>query len=300
MAPRAIWTGSISFGLVNVPVRMYAAVEEHTLHFHLVHEKDGSRIGYEKVCKAEAKPVPDEEIVRAFELRKGELVTMTDEDFEAAKAESGRRTIEIKDFVPYEEIDPVYFRHTYALGAESGSERIYLLLSQAMEDSGLAAIAQFVMRDREHLACLRVREGVITLEQMYFADEIRPLDELRPPKAKVAKRELDMAARLVEAYAGHFEPEKYEDAYRDALRAIIRKKRKGEEIVIEEPEREEEPADLFAALQASIKAMGKNGGDGLSELSREELYERAKKADVPGRSQMSKNELAEALAGGRH
>src|SRR5439155_3456606 len=244
--------------------------------------------------------VPDEAIVRAFEQKKGELVTMTDEDFEAAKAESGRRTIEIKDFVPYEEIDPVYFRHTYALGAEAGSEKIYGLLRQAMEDSGLAAIAQFVMRDREHLACLRVREGVITLEQMYFADEIRALDELRPPKAKVAKRELDMAARLVEAYAGHFEPEKYEDTYRDALRAIIRKKRKGEEIVIEEPEREEEPADLFAALQASIKAMRKNGGDGLSELSREELYERAKKADVPGRSQMSKNELAEALAGGRH
>ena len=145
--------------------------------------------------------MPDEQIVRAFELRKGELVTMTDEDFEAAKAESGRRTIEIKDFVPYEEIDPVYFRHTYALGAEAGSEKIYGLLRQAMEDSGLAAIAQFVMRDREHLACLRVREGVITLEQMYFADEIRALDELRPPKAKVAKRELDMAARLVEAYA---------------------------------------------------------------------------------------------------
>src|SRR5439155_2227517 len=157
--------------------------------------------------------VPDEAIVRAFEQKKGELVTMTDEDFEAAKAESGRRTIEIKDFVPYEEVDPVYFRHTYALGPESGSEKVYALLRQAMEDSGLAAIAKFVMRDRQNLACLRVREGVITLEQMYFADEIRAIGELRPPKRKLDKKELDMASQLVEAYSGHFEPKKYEDTY---------------------------------------------------------------------------------------
>jgi DNA end-binding protein Ku len=294
MPPRAIWTGSISFGLVNVPVRMYAAVEEHTLHFHFIHEKDGSRIGYEKVCKAEAKPVPDDEIVRAFEYRKGELVTLTDEDFEAAKVDGGRRTIEIKDFVPYEEIDPVFFRHTYALGPESGSEKIYALLRETMEQSGLAAIAKFVMRDRQNLACLRVREGVITLEQMYFADEIRSLDEIKPPRAKSDKKELDMAAQLVKAYSGHFEAQKYKDTYRDALRKIIQKKRKGEEIVFEEPEREEEPADLFAALQASIKAMSGNGG--LDDLSRDELYRKATKANVPGRSQMSKKELVEALA----
>jgi DNA end-binding protein Ku len=299
MPPRAIWTGSIRFGLVNVPVRMYAAVAEHTLHFHFVHEKDGSRIGYEKVCKKEGKPVPDEEIVRAFEYRKGELVTLRDGDFEAAKAEGGR-TIEIKDFVPYEAIDPIYFRHTYALGPESGSEKIYALLRRAMEDSGLAAIAKFVMRDRQHLACLRVRDGVITLEQMYFADEIRDLAEIGPPEAKVERKELEMAAQLVEAYSGHFEPEKYKDTYRDALCEIIERKRKGEEIVVEEPEKEEEPADLFAALQASIEALGRNGdGDGLSDLSREELYERAKKADIPGRSQMSKEELVEALSSGR-
>ena len=296
MAPRAIWTGTISFGLVSVPVRMYAAGSEHTLHFHFVHRKDGSRIGYEKVCKAEAKPVPDEEISRAFEYKKGELVYMEPEDFEAAKAEGGR-TIEIKDFVPYEEIDPVFFRHTYVLGPESGSERVYVLLRRAMEDSQLAAIAKFVMRDRQNLACLRVRDGLITLEQMYFADEIRPLDELKPSGAKADKKELDMAAQLVQAYSGHFEPDKYKDTYRDALCEIIEAKRKGEEVVLEEPEPEEEPADLFAALQASIKAArGQGGGDGLAELSREELYERAKKADVSGRSQMSKEELVEALS----
>jgi DNA end-binding protein Ku len=299
MAPRAIWSGSISFGLVSVPVRMYAAVAEHTLHFHFVHEKDGSRIGYEKVCKAEAKPVPDDEIVRAFEYRKGELVYMQPEDFEAAKAEGGH-TIEIKDFVPHEQIDPIFFRHTYVLGPDSGGEKVYALLRRAMEDSGLAAIAKFVMRDRQNLACLRVRDGLITLEQMYFADEIRDLEEVRPPDAKIEKRELDMAAQLVDAFAGDFEPARYRDTYRDALCEIIEAKRKGEEVVLEEPEREEEPADLFAALQASIKAARGNGkADGLSELSREELYERAKKADIPGRSQMSKEELVEALSGGR-
>ena len=299
MPPRAIWSGSISFGLVSVPVRMYAAVSEHTLHFHFVHEKDGSRIGYEKVCKAEAKPVPDDEIVRAFEYRKGELVTMQPEDFEAAKAEGGH-TIEIKDFVPYEQIDPIFFRHTYVLGPDSGGEKVYALLRRAMEESGLAAVAKFVMRDRQNLACLRVRDGLITLEQMYFADEIRDLEEVRPPDAKIEKRELDMAAQLVDAFAGDFEPARYRDTYRDALCEIIEAKRKGEEVVLEEPEREEEPADLFAALQASIKAARGNGkADGLSELSREELYERAKKADIPGRSQMSKEELVEALSGGR-
>jgi DNA end-binding protein Ku len=299
MPPRALWSGSISFGLVSVPVRMYAAVSEHTLHFHFVHEKDGSRIGYEKVCKAEAKPVPDDEIVRAFEYRKGELVYMEPEDFEAAKAEGGH-TIEIKDFVPYDQIDPVFFRHTYVLGPDSGGEKVYALLRRAMEDSGLAAIAKFVMRDRQNLACLRVRDGLITLEQMYFADEIRELDDLKPPDAKVDKRERDMAAQLIDAFTGDFEPERYRDTYRDALCEIIEAKRKGKEVVIEEPEREEEPEDLFAALQASIRAAKGDGrGDGLAELSREELYARAKKADIPGRSQMSKEELVEALSRGR-
>jgi DNA end-binding protein Ku len=299
MPPRALWSGSISFGLVSVPVRMYAAVSEHTLHFHFVHEKDGSRIGYEKVCKAEAKPVPDDEIVRAFEYRKGELVYMEPEDFEAAKAEGGH-TIEIKDFVPYDQIDPVFFRHTYVLGPDSGGEKVYALLRRAMEDSGLAAIAKFVMRDRQNLACLRVRDGLITLEQMYFADEIRELDDLKPPDAKVDKRERDIAAQLIDAFTGDFEPERYRDTYRDALCEIIEAKRKGKEVVIEEPEREEEPEDLFAALQASIRAAKGDGrGDGLAELSREELYARAKKADIPGRSQMSKEELVEALSRGR-
>ena len=197
--PRAIWTGSIGFGLVNVPVRMYSAIEEQDLHFHYVHEPDGSRIAYQKVCRAEDRPVPDDEIVKAFELAKGEYVYMADEDFEAAQADGGR-TIDIRAFVPYEEIDPIFFEKTYTSARQEGGERVYALLVEAMENSGLAGIAKFVMRDRQHLGCLRVREGVITLERMHFADEIRATDEIAPEGTKVEKQELELAASLIERY----------------------------------------------------------------------------------------------------
>jgi DNA end-binding protein Ku len=302
MPPRALWSGTISFGLVNVPVRLYNAIQDHTLHFHFVHEKDNSRIGYEKVCKAEGKPVPDKEIVRAFEYEKDEFVYLSDEDFEAAKVD-GYRTIDIRDFVPYEQIDPVFFRHTYYVGPQEGAERVYSLLRRALEDSGLAGITKFVMRDRQNLGCLRVRDGVITLEQMYFADEVRAPEEIVPEQAELDKRELQMAAQLVDAFTGDFEPEKYRDTYRDTLCEIIEAKRKGKEVHVaaEEPE-EEQPTDLMAALRASVEAArnrrsrvasGANGD--LDELSKNELYELAKERDIPGRSQMSRDELVEAL-----
>lgn len=298
---RSLWTGSISFGLVNVPVRLYSAVAEHTLHFHLVHEPDRSRIGYEKICKEEGRPVPDDEIVRAFEYEPGEYVFMRDEDFDAAKIE-GSRTIDIRDFVPYEEIDPIFFRHTYYVGPQDGAERVYSLLRQAMERSALAAIAKFVMRDRQHLGCLRVRSGVITLEQMYFADEIRPLEEIAPDQVGVDERELDMAAQLIDTFTGRFEPEQYTDTYRDALCEIIEAKRAGEEVELAPPEEQPAAVDLMAALRESIGRVharrstpSRSSHDGLDDLSREELYERARAADVPGRSKMSREELVQAL-----
>jgi DNA end-binding protein Ku len=307
--PRAIWSGAISFGLVNVPVRMYSAIAEHKLHFHFVHERDESPIGYQKICKLEDKPVPDDEVVKAFEFERGEYVFMEDEDFEAARVE-GYKTIEITDFVPYDQIDPIYFARTYYLGPEKGAEKVYSLLMRAMEDSGLAGVAKFVMRDRQNLGVLRVREGVITLEQMYFADEIRDLDEVKPSKASVSKEELAMAEQLIDNFAGDFEPEKYKDTYRDALCKIIRAKRAGKE-VHRAPETEEAaPPDLLEALRASIEAAGNgrarrsrrrrtsgNGSSGdLSGLSKSELDERARRANIPGRSKMTKNELIEALS----
>jgi DNA end-binding protein Ku len=313
--PRAIWSGAISFGLVNVPVRMYSAIDEHDLHFHYLHVKDDSRIGYEKICKKEGKPVADDEIVKAFEYEKGEYVYMTDEDFEAAQVENFK-TIDIRDFAPYEEIDPIYFERTYYLGPAEGADKVYRLLAKAMEDSGLAAIAKYVFHDRQYLGCLRVLQGVITLVRMRFADEIRPVDEIAPSGGRVGKRELEMAAKLVDSFAGEFEPEKYRDTYRDTLCEIIEAKRKGKEVHVAEREEPEETPDILSALRASLeeakggrgragsrrrnggqRARGDRNGDGLAKLSRDELYERAKRADVPGRSEMTKEQLIDALQG---
>jgi DNA end-binding protein Ku len=307
--PRAIWTGSISFGLVNVPVRMYSAIAEHKLHFHFVHEPDRSAIGYQKVCKLEDKPVPDDEVVKAFEFEPDEYVLMEDEDFEAARAE-GYQTIEITEFVPDEQVDPIFFARTYYLGPGRGGEKVYSLLLRALEDSGLTGISKFVMRDRQYLGALRVREGVITLEQMYFADEIRPLDEIKPPNTNVSKEELAMAEQLIDNFAGDFKPEKYKDTYRDALCAIIRAKRAGKEVPRAPEAEEQAPPDLLEALRASIEAAGagrsrgsrrarrsRNGSRrGLAGLSKAELDDRARKAKIPGRSKMSKDQLIEALS----
>jgi DNA end-binding protein Ku len=305
--PRALWTGSISFGLVNVPVRLYSAISEHKLQFHFVHQKDDSPIGYQKICKKEDKPVPEKEIVKAFEYRKGKYVYMEDEDFEAARVE-GYKTIDITDFVPYEQIDPIYFAHTYYVGPQDGAEKVYSLLVKAMEDSELAGIAKFVMRDRQYLGALRVREGTITLEQLYFADEVRPVEEIKPKRARVEKRELEMAQQLIDSFSGDWKPEQYKDTYRDALCEVIEAKRKGKEVhVAAEPE-EERPTDLMTALRASVQASrgggrrpsraSSNGGsasEDLEELSKSELEKRAKKAEIEGRSKMSKEELIDAL-----
>jgi DNA end-binding protein Ku len=257
--PRAIWSGTISFGLVNVPVRMYSAIDEKDIHFHLIHEPDGGRIGYQKFCKQEEKLVPDDEIVKAFEVKKDKLVILADEDFEAVKTE-GVKTIEISDFVPYEEIDPIYFDRTYFLGPQDGSEKVYALLREAMEQTGLAAIGKYVMRDRQHLGCLRVRDGVISLEKMFFHDEIRPSDALAPGKRKVPKAELDLATALIKQFTGKFEPEKYEDTYRDALLAIIKAKQKGETITSAPVDEDDTPTDLLAALRASVDAAKQRKG----------------------------------------
>src|SRR3954463_10135146 len=156
MAPRALWTGNVTFGLVNVPVRIYSAVHEHKLQFHLVHEKDDSPIGYQKICKVEDKPVSNDEIVKAYEFKKGEFVQLTDEDFEAVQVE-GQHTIDLEDFVPYEQIDPVFFAHTYLVGPQEGGEAPVPLPGRGNEESELAGIGKFVMRNRQYLGCLHVR-----------------------------------------------------------------------------------------------------------------------------------------------
>ena len=251
--PRPIWSGTISFGLVSIPVRMYGAVSEHKLRFHLLHRKDDGQIGYEKVCKLEGKPVGDDQIVKAYELKKGEFVYVEDEDFQAAQAEGGH-AFEITDFVTVEEIDPIYFERSYYLAPQDGGEKVYTLLVRAMEDAGLAAVGTFVMRDREHLGCLRIRDGVITLERMYFADEIRPAEDLRPKRARVSKQELDLAASLVDRFRGTFDAKKYSDTYTDRLLDVIRRKQRGEEVHGAPEAEPEETPDLMEALRASLES----------------------------------------------
>jgi len=265
--PRAVWSGSISFGLVNAPVRMYSAISEKNLKFNLIHEKDGGRIGYQKICKLEDEPVPNEEIVKAYQVEDDEFVYVTDEDFEAAAPEA-YKTITIQDFVPAEQIDPIYFERTYYLGpAESAAEPVYALLVKAMEEAGLVAVATYVFHERENLGCLRVRDGVLTLEKMFFADEVRPAEGIAPEGVKVDKRQLEMAMQLIGQYQGDFDPDQYHDAYRERLMAVIEAKRSGEGV---KPAVEtEKPAapDLLAALQASLeevkatpKPKAKSGG----------------------------------------
>ena len=304
MAARAIWSGAITFGLVNVPIRMYGAIDEKDLRFNLLHVKDGSRIGYEKICKDEGVPVPDSEISTAYEVSKGEYVYLDDDDFARAAGPLGR-TIDLADFVPYSEIDPIYFERTYYLGPADGYEKVYVLLTTAMKNAGLAGIATYVMRKKQHLGCIRVRDDVLTLSKMFFADEIRPAEGI-PTAGDVAvgARELEMATELIERFTGPFEPEKYHDVYREALLGVIKAKQKGTAVAPESPAATVVP-DLMDALRASLDAHqgrpNRSKKHGVSDaelpsLSKAALAKRAKESGVTGYSQMTKAELVAALS----
>ena len=265
--PRAIWSGSISFGLVNAPVKMYSAIDEHDLELHLVHEKDGSPIGYEKVCKKEGKEVPAGEIVKAYEVSDGELVYLEEEDFEAAE-EEGYRTIQVLDFVQRDEIDPIVFQRSYYLGPADGADKVYLLLLRAMEESGLSAIVEYVFHQKQQLGCLRVRDALIVLEAMYFADEIRPVKGIAPKRSsKVDKTELEMAQTLIDRFTSDFDHGKYEDKYRQRLLKIVKQKHRGEEVHAPEREKQDAQPDLLEALRASVDA-AKSTKNGRSKTRR--------------------------------
>jgi DNA end-binding protein Ku len=300
--PRAIWSGSIAFGLVNAPVQMFAAIDEHDLELHLVHKKDGSRIGYQKVCKKEEKPVPNDEIAKAYDLN-GKLVLLEAEDFAAAESE-GFKTIEILSFVQHDEIDPIYLQRSYYLGPQEGSDKVYLLLVEAMEDAGLSAVVRYVFHDREYLGALRVREGVLVLSRMHFADEIRPADGIKPRQQKIDRQELDMALQLIRRIEGDFDPDAYEDTYRERLLKVIKAKQRGGETKLAPAEEPEETPDLMEALRASLEGAnrskpsssnGRNKNGELSDLTVEELNAQARKLGIEGRSKMSKRQLVSAI-----
>ncbi len=264
---RAIWSGTISFGLLNVPVRMYSAVARRNIALREIRESDSARIKHRRVAEGTDEEVPYENIVKAYELSPGQYVPLSKDEM-AALAPEKTRAIDVQDFVDIEEIDPMYFDSPYYLGPADGAEKAYSLLAAAMESSGKAAITRFVFRNKEHLAALRASDGVLTLTTMRFADEVMPaseLDDALPDKKpKVAKREREMAEQLIESLSTEFDPSSYRDEYREQLLALIEQKAEGKEIVApkaEEPKATKAP-DLMAALEESIAAAkGSNGGE---------------------------------------
>jgi DNA end-binding protein Ku len=262
---RAIWSGSISFGLLNVPVKLYSAVARRGISLREIRESDNARIRHRRVAEGTDEEVPYEKIVKAYEVTKDRYIPLSKEEMESLAPQKSR-AIEVQDFVDLEEIDPIYFDSPYYLGPAEGAERAYSLLAKAMEDSGKVAIARFVFRNKEHLAALRPGNGVLTLTTMRFADEVVPPEELEDAlpsqKPKIPKREVEMAEQLIESLTREFDPAAYRDEYREQLLAMIERKAAGEEIVAAPAEELEETKapDLMAALEQSIAAVKEKRG----------------------------------------
>jgi DNA end-binding protein Ku len=249
---RPIWSGTISFGLVSVAVRMFSATESKELKFHFLTKEDLQPIGYDKVRKDTGEHVDPDEIVRGFEIEKGRFVELTDEDLDRLDIEL-TRSIDICDFVDLEDIDPIYFRKAYYLLPQDGAEKPYRLLQKALADTGKVGIAKVVIRKKQHLACLRPYEDVILLETMYFADEVRKPESVNG-KGKLAPAEVQMAKSLVENLSEPFEAEKYDDTYRKELLQLLREKAKTGSVPVREPDEDEaEVVDLMAALRESVE-----------------------------------------------
>jgi DNA end-binding protein Ku len=256
---RSIWTGAIGFGLVHVPVRLFSATEDKTVHFHQLERKTGKRIHYKKVTDS-GKAVDDDDIVRGYELSRNRYVTLTDDELDAAEPEKSR-VIEIEDFVALEDIDPVYYDKTYYVfpDARTGAEKPFMLLHRAMSDAERVGIGRFVMRDHEYLAAVRPFGKILALETMFFADEVRDAADLGdvPSRVRLQPREIATAHKLVDSLTTEFDPKRYKDTHRQRVMDVIERKAKGEEIVVEpSSEAAATVTDLMAALQASLDRHG--------------------------------------------
>lgn len=327
---RAIWTGYLSFGLVVLPVGLFSAIEQRDLRFNQFESGTGKRVKYKRVAEDTDREVPYEKIVKGLETASGDYVMLTPK--ELASVEPGKsKTIEIGDFVALSEIDPVYFEKTYYLAPkDKDAGKPYALLLQAMKDAERVGIAMFVMRGRQYLAAIRPSDDVLVMETLYYADEVRDpkssLDRL-PDGVELSSREIGVAKSLIEQMTVPWEPDRYKDAYRDAVLEMAKAKEEGKEITAAPVKKEDSKVfDLTAALERSIaaakekreagssskaddddsasKSSGKKSGkkkasaaspDDLADLSREELYERAQKLKIPGRSKMSRDDLADAI-----
>lgn len=327
---RSIWTGALAFGLVNVPVGLYSATQDKTIHFRQFEKDTSSRIRYRRVNEDTGEEVAYEDIVKGYELESGEYVLVDPDELDEI-APGRSRTIDITDFVDVTEIDPIYYQKTYYLApANEAAERAYALLVAAMVEAGRIGIANFVMRSKQYLAAVRPQEGVLALETMFFADEVRdPRDELDklPSGKKPAKKDLDMAISLIESMTTPWDPDNYEDTYREKVLDLINAKAKGQGAVTPSESQPEEGnvVDLMDALRRSVeasrqhrpgnrnRAVGRGSGtkdgagknrstrtttkdDDLENMSKKDLLDLAKRHDVAGRSTMTKDELVDALS----
>jgi len=267
---RSIWKGAISFGLVSIPVKLYSATEEKDVSFHQVHREDGGRIRYKRVCQIDGEEVPYSDIAKGYELPSGDVVVLTDEDF-ADLPLSTSRAIDVLEFVPLDQVDPMYFAKSYYLEPDAAGAKPYVLLREALETSGRVALVKVALRSRESLATLRVRDGVFVLEMMLWPDEIRePSFGFLDEDIDVRPQELRMAESLIESMSGDFEPEQYGDNYREALQSLIEAKVEGREVVqpVESAADTGKVVDLMAALRASVEAAREGRGDAAAAPAR--------------------------------
>jgi DNA end-binding protein Ku len=265
--PRSIWTGAISFGLVNVPVKLYSAVSSKTVRFHQLHADDGGRVRQKRVCSLDGEELSYEEIVKGYEIGPDRYVVVTPEELEALDPKA-TRTIDIEDFVDLDEIDPIYFDHPYYLAPNTGAAKSYKLLLEAMREANKVGIARVVLRQKQYLCALRASDdGVLTLSTMNYGDEVvspDTLDELdaaAEAEAEASERELAMAQQLIDSLASDWDPAKYRDTYRDRVLELIERKAAGEEIAVQPAEEPAPVPDLMAALEASLAAVGAERGD---------------------------------------
>ena len=257
---RAIWKGSISFGLVNIPIALYPATRREELKFRLLRKSDLSPVSYKRVTEKDGKEVPWDQIVKGYEYEKGKYVVLKDEDFERVDLEA-TQTVDIQDFVHQEEIDPIFFYKPYYLEPQKGGDKAYVLLRDALKDSGKVGIAKVVIKTREYLAGVKPRDGVLVLELMHFADELADSGKLHiPKKIEVGKREMNMATSLIDSMSSKWNPEKYKDDYREALMEVIEEKvEAGGKEIEEKPKKAPKLTkviDLVSVLQKSLEQTG--------------------------------------------
>src|SRR4030095_12133772 len=257
---RAIWKGSISFGLVNIPIALYPATRREEFKFRLLRKSDLSPVNYKRVAEKDGKEVPWEQIVKGYEYEKGKYVVLKDEDFQRVDLEA-TQTVDIQDFVDQKEIDPVFFYKPYYLEPQKGGDKAYALLRDALEESKKGAIAKVVIKPRQYLAGVKPEDGVLALELMHFADELADPEKLHvPKKTEVSKREMTMAKSLIDSMSSKWNPEKYKDDYREALMEVIEEKvEAGGKEIEEKPKKAPKPTkviDLVSVLQKSLEETG--------------------------------------------